>query len=37
MENIHLKNIYMRAKNCLTADSVDGLYMENVRLKQIQL
>ncbi len=35
MENIHLKNITMGAEVCLAGDSVDGLYMDNVRLKQI--
>lgn len=35
MENIHMKNISMNAKQCLAADSVEGLYFENVKLKQI--
>ena len=35
MENIHMKNITIRAKQCITTDSVDGLYMENVKLQQI--
>ena len=34
MQNIHFKNISMNAKVCMTADSVDGLYMENVSLTQ---
>ncbi len=36
MQNLHFKDISMNAKTCLTADSVDGLYMENVRLKEIK-
>lgn len=35
MENIHLKNITMRAKTCLSTDSIDGLFMDNVILTQI--
>lgn len=36
MQNLHFKDISMNAGTCLTADSVDGLYMENVRLKEIK-
>ena len=34
MENIHFENISMRADTCITADSVDGLYMKNVKMIQ---
>ena len=30
MENLHFKNIKMRAATCMTSDSVEGLYLENV-------
>lgn len=36
MENIHIKNISMNAKVCMTMDSVNGLYMHNVHLNQRQ-
>ena len=35
MQNLHFKDIEMNARICLTADTVDGLFMENVRLKQL--
>lgn len=35
MKNIYMKNIVMNATQCMVADSVDGLNMENVRLNQI--
>lgn len=35
MENIHFKDITMNSVQCITADSVGGLYMENVKMKQI--
>jgi len=35
MENLHFKDITMKAKNCLSADTADGIFMENVRLKQL--
>ncbi len=35
MQNLHFKDIEMRAKTCLCADSVDGLAMENVHLFEI--
>ena len=34
MENFYFKNIAMHAALCMTADSVDGLYLENVKLVQ---
>ena len=34
MENIHFENISMCANTCITADSVDGLYMKNVKMVQ---
>ena len=37
MENIYMKNIDMNAVQCLTADSVEGLHMENVRLKKKEM
>ncbi len=35
MESLCFKDIAMHAKTCLTADTVDGLSMENVRLFEI--
>lgn len=35
MENLCFKDITMHAKKCLTADTVNGLSMENVRLFEI--
>lgn len=35
MENIYFVNVNMNAVQCMTADSVNGLNMENVRLTQI--
>lgn len=35
MENIHFKDCSIRAETCLTADHVQGLYLENVTLNQI--
>ena len=35
MQNLHFKNIEINARICLTADTVDGLFMENVRLRQM--
>jgi polygalacturonase len=32
MENIYFKNVKMTADTCFTADSVNGLYLENVVL-----
>jgi polygalacturonase len=34
MENLHFKDITMNAKTCLSADTANGIFMENVRLKQ---
>ena len=34
MENLHFKNVTMTAKVCMTADTVNGLYLENVRLTE---
>lgn len=34
MENIHFDNISMQASTCITADSVDGLNMKNVKMIQ---
>jgi len=34
MENLYFKNITMTAETCLTADSVSGLYFENVNLTE---
>lgn len=34
MENIHMKNISMNARKCMEMDSVDGLHMTDVRLRQ---
>lgn len=34
MENIHFDNISMQANTCITADSVDGLNMKNVKMIQ---
>ena len=34
MENLHFKNITMTAGVCMTADSVNGLYLENVNLTE---
>ena len=31
---IHFKDITMNAKTCLSADTANGIFMENVRLKQ---
>ena len=36
MENLHFKNITMQAKKCLSADTADGIFMENVRLFEIK-
>ena len=35
MQNLYFKDISMNAKTCLTADTVDGLFMENVNLRQL--
>jgi len=35
MENIHFSNIVMKAKKCLSTDTVNGLYMNNVKLEEI--
>ena len=35
MQNLHFKDIEMNARICLTADTADGLFMENVHLRQI--
>ncbi len=35
MENLHFKDISMRARVCLTTDTVDGLFMENICLTQL--
>jgi polygalacturonase len=35
MQNLHFKDIEINARICLTADTVDGLFMENVRLRQM--
>jgi polygalacturonase len=35
MENIHFKSIAMKAKKCLSADSVNGLYMCDVKLEEL--
>ena len=35
MENIYFKDITMNARLCMTADTVNGLNMENVKLTQI--
>ena len=34
MENLHFKDLKMNAGICMTADSVNGLYLENVILKE---
>ena len=34
MENLHFKDITMTARVCMTTDSVDGLYLENVKLTE---
>lgn len=34
MSNIRFKDIRMNAAKCLSADSIDGLYMDNVRLTE---
>lgn len=34
MANLHFKDIEMTAATCMTTDSVDGLYLENVRLTE---
>ena len=34
MENFHFKDITMTAELCMSADSVNGLYLENVRLTE---
>ncbi|MBQ8320823.1 MAG: glycoside hydrolase family 28 protein [Clostridia bacterium] len=34
MENLHFKNITMTAGACMTVDSVDGLYLDNVNLTE---
>ena len=34
MDNIHFKNINMKADLCMSTDSVGGLYMENVKLTE---
>lgn len=36
MKDLYFKDISMNARTCLSADGVDGLYMENVRLKEIK-
>lgn len=35
MSNLHFKDITMNSLTCITSDSVDGLFMENVRLTQL--
>ncbi len=35
MENICFKDITMNAVQCITADSVNGIYMDNVKMTQI--
>ena len=35
MSGIYFKDVDMTAETCMTSDSVDGLSMENVRLRQI--
>ena len=35
MQGLHFKDIFMQARLCLTADGADGLFMENVKLKQL--
>ncbi len=37
MKNIFMKDINMRAEQCITADSVSGLNMQSVNLKQIKV
>ena len=34
MENLRFKDITMTAATCMTVDSVDGLWLENVRLTE---
>ncbi len=34
MANLHFKDVKMTAATCMTADSVDGLYLEGVRLTE---
>ena len=36
MSNIYMKNVTIHAKQCLTADSLSGLNMENVNFVQIE-
>ncbi len=36
MSNIHMKNVTMYAKTCMTCDSLTGLNMENVNFVQIE-
>lgn len=36
MENLHFKDITMNAKTCLSADTANGIFMENVRLFEIK-
>ena len=35
MENFYFKDIKMNAAHCVTADTVDGLNFENVRIKEV--
>jgi polygalacturonase len=37
MENIFMKDINMRAEQCMTADSISGLNMQSVNLEQIKV
>ena len=36
MDNFYFKNITMNATNCITADTVNGLNFENVRIKEVK-
>ena len=36
MENLHFKNITMTAEKCLSADSVQGINLENVVLTEVK-
>ena len=36
MDNFYFKDIQMNASNCITADTVNGLNFENVRIKEVK-